>query len=72
MNGKSNYMVQDILGFYVYEAETGTKAWSKHMTSDTKIDDVIAFDSKELQRWLNSRGYQTIARTPYKNVYSIR
>lgn len=71
MNGKSTYIVQDILGFYVVEADSPTKAWAKHMTHTTGLTDVIAFDKEQLHGWLTSRGYQTIAKTSNSSVYAI-
>lgn len=71
MDGTSNYIVSDILGFYIVEANSATKAWAKHTTRNSGITDVIAFDKKELHGWLTSRGYQTIAKTTHNNVYTI-
>lgn len=71
MNGKSTYIINDILGFYVVGADSATKAWAKHMTSTTSIDGVIAFDKEQLYKWLNSRGYQTISKTNNSSVYAI-
>lgn len=71
MDGKSKYIVSDILGFYLVEASNPTKAWALHMTHSTSLEDVIAFDKEQLHKYLTDNGYSTIAKTTNSSVYAV-
>ena len=72
MASQVDFILHDIIGFHWYFGySSATEVWSHHVTSMTNMDDVIAFDSKELRDWLIAKEYSGLLRTGIDTVFEI-
>jgi hypothetical protein len=68
---KKLFIVGTLIGYETALAFNAKAAWSVVNTSDNNLDKIVAFNKKELQKYLLNKGYKSIKPTEYKNVYLI-